>query len=89
VYCVNRAKAPLAAPPGRHAKDARDAFTDGASCSSVIVLLKLAASLCQFLGKPIDCAIALGQIDAEKLFLPVENPPSVKVSRKYHHEYYG
>jgi hypothetical protein len=59
-----------------------------ASCSSVFVLLQLAACLCQFLGKPIDCAIALGQINSEKLFLPVENPSPVKVSRKYHHEYY-
>jgi hypothetical protein len=60
----------------------------GASCSSAFVLLKLAACLCQFLGKPIYCAIALGQINPEKLFLPVENPSPVKVSRKYHHEYY-
>jgi hypothetical protein len=58
-----------------------------ASCSSVFVLLKLAARLCQLLGKPVDGAIALGQIDPEKLFLPVENPSPVKVSRKYHHEY--
>jgi hypothetical protein len=54
----------------------------------VFVLLQLAACLCQFLGKPVDCAIALSQIDPEKLFLPVENPSPVKISRKYHHQYY-